>query len=78
MMTALMFLQPSSTARFTRPTPYIGWVPMGNEMSDVHCGGVIGQHSPNTGMPAFSSAGMMFVPRNENEPTTATTLSSTA
>jgi hypothetical protein len=29
MITALMFSQPSSTARFTAPTAYIGWLPMG-------------------------------------------------
>ena len=31
MMTALMFSQPSSTAFFTAPTAYIGWLPMLNE-----------------------------------------------
>ena len=47
MMTALMFLQPSSTARFTAPTAYIGWLPIGNECGSVSSDGVIGQHSPN-------------------------------
>jgi hypothetical protein len=53
-------------------------VPIGNESSDVHSGGVIGQHSPKFGMPALISAGMMFVPKKENEPTTATTFCDTA
>src|SRR5882757_3884622 len=78
MMTALIFLQPSATARLTRATAYSGWVPIGNEFFPVHCGGVIGQHSPNTGMLAFVSAGMMLVPRNEKDPITAVTLSDTA
>src|SRR5258705_13731661 len=78
MITALIFLQPSATARLTSATAYSGWVPIGNEFLPVHCGGGIGEHSPKTGMLAFVSAGMMFVPRNEKDPTTAVTLSATA
>ena len=47
MMTALMFSQPSSTAFFTAPTAYIGWLPMLNEYGLVSSDGVIGQHAPN-------------------------------
>ncbi len=47
MMTALMFSHPSSTARCTAPTAYIGWLPMLNEYGFVSSAGVIGQHAPN-------------------------------
>ncbi len=78
MITALMFSQPSSIARFTAPTAYIGWLPIGNECGSVSSDGVIGQHSPNHVMFDSARTGTMLSAKNENEPTTDTMPSSTA
>ena len=78
MITALMFSQPSSTAFFTAPTAYIGWLPMLNEYLLVSSSGVIGQHAPNQVMLDASMTGTIAAAKNVNEPTIDTMPSSTA
>ena len=78
MMTALMFSQPSSTARFTAPTAYIGWLPMLNEYGLVSSDGVIGQQAPNHVMLDSAITGTIDSAKNVNEPTIDTMPSSTA
>ena len=69
MMTAFMLVQPSSTARFTEPTAYMGWLPIGNECLLVSSDGVIGQHGPNQVMSDSAMTGTMLSAKNVNEPT---------
>src|SRR3954453_6353792 len=78
MITALMCLQPSSTAFFTAPTAYIGWLPMLNEWGSVSSDGVMGQQAPNHVMSDAAITGTIDSAKNVNEPTTDTTPSSTA
>ena len=78
MMTALMFWQPSSTAFFTAPTAYIGWLPMLNEWGSVSSDGVIGQQAPNHVMSESAITGTIDSAKNVNEPTIDTMSSSTA
>src|SRR5215213_4702892 len=77
-ITALMFSQPSSTAFFTAPTAYIGWLPMLNEYGLVSSDGVIGQHAPNHVMLDSAITGTIDSAKNVNEPTIDTMPSSTA
>src|SRR5918994_7534742 len=78
MITALMFSHPSSTARFTAPTAYIGWLPIGNEYGLVSSDGVIGQHGPNHVMLESAMTGTIDSAKNVNDPTTDSMSSSTA
>src|SRR5262245_31343878 len=78
MITALIFLQPSSTAFLTAPTAYIGWLPMLNECGSVSSDGVIGQQAPNQVMSDSAMTGTIDSAKNVNEPTIETTPSSTA
>ena len=61
--TALIFLHPSSTARLTCPTPYIGWLPIGNECLLVNSDGAIAQHTPNQVMFDSAITGIMLSPK---------------
>src|SRR6478752_9120901 len=78
MITALIFLQPSSTAFFTAPTAYIGWLPMLNECLSLSSDGVTGQHAPNQVMSDAAITGTIDSAKKVNDPTTETTPSSTA
>src|SRR6478752_2322427 len=78
MMTALMLWQPSSTAFFTAPTAYIGWLPMLNEYGLDSSDGVIGQQAPNQVMPDSAITGTIDSAKNVNDPTIDTMFSSTA
>ena len=78
MITALIAVHPSCTARDTAPTAYIGWLPIGNEYGLVHSDGVIGQHSPNQVIPDSARTGTMLSAKNVNDPTTETISFSTA
>ena len=78
MITALIFLQPSSTALLTAPTAYIGWFPMLNECGSVSSDGVIGQQAPNHVMSDAAITGTIDSAKNVNEPTIETSPSSTA
>ena len=77
-ITALMFWQPSSTARLTSPTEYIGWFPIGNEWGELSSDGEIAQHGPNHVMSDSAITGTIASAKYVNEPTTETTPSSTA
>src|SRR4029079_6346509 len=78
MITALIFLQPSSTALLTAPTAYIGWFPMLNECGSVSSDGVIGQQAPNHVMSDAAITGTIDSAKKGNEPTIATSPASTA
>jgi hypothetical protein len=52
--------------------------PIGNEIGLVNSWATRGQHSPNQAVLACSRIGMMRLASKVNEPTTATTFSSTA
>ena len=78
MITPTIFLQPSFTARETRPTAYRGWFPVGNETGLWNSVGESAQQSPKYAILAFWSTGTIASPVKVNEPTTATALSATA
>jgi len=78
MITAVVFLQPSSLARFMRPTAYSGWLPIGKESVLVYSEGEIAQHMPQYATLPFARVGTIASPVKLNEPTTATALSATA
>src|SRR5882762_2245876 len=78
MMTPTIFLQPSCTARETRPTAYRGWSPVGKETGLWNSVGESAQHRPKYAVLAAWRVGTIASPVKENEPITATAWSATA